>query len=97
MWIACQVFLPLTDVLYRPGAFELLMCDILPSCGGNLVFARQHCLVGLWMLDVCQLSSYQLPDVLLVGLCLAVVDGVQPGSYYHLGCPQLPVTFMLDY
>ena len=68
MLIACQVFLLLPDVLYRPGGVKLMMCGFLPSCGGNLVLASQHCLVGLWMSDVCQLSSYQLPDVLNVAL-----------------------------
>ena len=42
----------LPDVLYQPGGFELLMCGVLPSCGGNVVLARKHCLVCLWMSDV---------------------------------------------
>ena len=65
MSIACQVFLPLPDVLYQPGGFELMMW-FLPSWGGNLVLAHQQCLVGLWASGVCQLSAYQLPDVLQV-------------------------------
>ena len=33
----------------------------------------------------------------LVGLCLAVVNGSQPGSCFHLGCAQVLVIFIRDY